>query len=310
MILIPKYKDLILPLEIPKTRLAGMYKIEAIGLDGRKRVLADWFPNLITTNGGELIATTGGALSWCAVGSGNATPALGNTTLQTFVAGTSNIVSQTTTAQSSAPYYSTFTATYRFATGTAAGNLSEVGVGPNTSGTNLFSRALILDSVGSPTTITVLSTEVLDVTYQIRNYVPTADVTGSVTIASVSYAYTLRAQNATNSNWAYTGTNTLSSTPQSVVYNGSIAAVTGSPSGATGGGPNGTYSSYSAGSRTAVANYAFAITDGNVAGGISAISFIFNGMAYYQVGVSPSIPKDSTKTMTLSASTSWNINVP
>lgn len=50
---------------------------------------------------------------------------------------------------------------------------SEVGVG--WSATNLFSRALIKDPLGNPNTITVLGDEYLDVTYEIRMYIPVGD---------------------------------------------------------------------------------------------------------------------------------------
>ena len=60
-------------------------------------------------------------------------------------------------------------------------------------------RALILDGGGSPTTLTILSDETLDVTYTIRVYPPTTDVTGSITLDGVSYGYTIRPCNVSTS---------------------------------------------------------------------------------------------------------------
>ena len=152
-----------------ETQCAGWFKIEATRPDGTRRVLADWFPNLILNGGLDRMGANPDYLSWCQVGSGSTAPVAAQTALVNRIAGTSTQQNNVSGAQASAPYYGWYRRTYRFAQGVAAGNLSEVGVGWATSG-SLFSRALILDGGGSPTTITVLSDEVLDVTYELRRY--------------------------------------------------------------------------------------------------------------------------------------------
>lgn len=126
---------------------------------------------------------SGGAvyMSCIVVGSGNTPPAVSNTGLESFVAASAtqqgpvlpNIVNSTVY-----PRYCTRSFVKRFnGTALAGANLSEVGVAiTNTAGqvataaTPLASRALIVDSMGNPTTIQVLADEFLDVTYSMTTY--------------------------------------------------------------------------------------------------------------------------------------------
>ena len=312
MIVIPKHRDIIVPVR-HHTRVAGFYKLEAVDIRGRRRLLADWFPNLITTNGGNLLGSGGSYFSYCSVGSGNTAPTLADTQLQTLVATTGTINSTTYGAQSGSPYYGTTTLQYAFAIGAAAGNLSEVGVGSGATGLSLFSRALILDGGGSPTTITVLSSEALYVTYQLNHYVPLTDVTGTVVIAGVSYAYTLRAANATTANWAIQNADPPGIL-QATVYNGSLGTITGSPSGTSSNATSITNNSYSTGSFSLSGTATWGLTDGNLSGGVTAAAVQFgaihNSRGEYQVSFSPDIPKDSSHVLTLTFSNSWAINTP
>ena len=150
-----------------ETKIGGLYKIEAVNAKtGKKRLLADWFPNLITNIGLDRIATNADFMSYCHVGTNSTTPTINDTALRTFVGSTNTITTSTYTVNSTSPYYASFIRVYRFNAGIAIGNLSEVGIGWSATGTGsvLFSRALILDSYGNPTTITFLSDEYLDVT--------------------------------------------------------------------------------------------------------------------------------------------------
>lgn len=314
MILIPKYRDIEIPVALKRPKFRGHFILEAVGLDGRVRKLAE-FDNLITTNGANLLGQSGVTpLATCAVGSGNATPALGNTALQTLVTSTTTVNPgfPAFAAASSSPYFGTTTYQYAFAIGAAAGNLSEVGVG--TIATNLFSRALILDGGGSPTTITVLSSEALYVTYALSQYVPLSDVTGSVTIASVSYAYTLRAASATATGvWAYHNGD-AGGIQAALVSNGAIGAITGIPSGTSSSNSSVANNAYSAGSFTLSGTATWGLTQGNVAGGVTAAQVTFGtgtgSRGSYQIGFGTAIPKDASHVLTLNFSTSWAINLP
>lgn len=293
------------------TRLRGRYKLEAVDMTtGKRRVLADWFDNLITDNGLNLLATNASWQSVCCVGSGNTAPANANTALVSLIASTSATTTTTNANNGVSPYVGTMTRTYRFPIGTATGNLSEIGIGVTT--TNLFSRALILDGGGSPTTITVLSSEALDATYQLQVFVPLVDVTGNITINAVSYAYVMRASNATSTGqWG--GPNAVSSDQMGVrsctVFNGAIGAITASPSGSSAVSGTIAVQAYTNGNFFIDSIVSFALTDGNLSGGVSAALLVFgitnNSMGQFQVSFSPALPKDGSHTMTLTFRQSW-----
>lgn len=292
-----------------RTGLKGRFKMEAVKQDGSKRLLAE-FDNLILDNGLNILGTGAGWDNYCSVGTGNTAPATTQSALVSFLAATNSTTTTSLANSGSSPYYGQTTITYRFAIGTATGNLSEVGIGVASNGTNLFSRALILDALGSPTTITVLSTEALDVTYQLQMYAPTADVTGTVTINAVSYSYTMRAANANSSSWQ--GLNTLNDqggVSNVTVYNGTIGAVTAGPSGTSASGGSVAVQTYTSGNFYVDSIVSFGLTTGNVSGGISAILItcgsIRSSMGQFQLGISPPLPKDGSHTMTLTFRHSW-----
>ena len=289
-----------------ETQCAGWFKIEAIRPDGTRRVLADWFPNLILDGGLDRMGANDDYLSWCQVGSGSTAPIATQTALVNRIAGTNTIQANVAGAQSSAPYYGWTRRTYRFAAGVAAGNLSEVGVGWATTG-SLFSRALILDGGGSPTTITVLSDEVLDVTYELRRYPGTVDLTGTVVLDGVTHNWVSRAAGVTSSEmWGGLSAMALD---WARAFNGNIGAVTaGTPSG-TSGALSVTPLAYSSGSYTRAVTVSAGLNDSNLSGGIRSIliypSSSNAGVGSYQIQFNPAIPKDNTKVLSLTIQHTW-----
>jgi len=294
-----------------KLEVAGRFKFEAFKTDkdgeeiaGSRRVLADWFTNLITDNGLDLIGSSSSYLQYCQVGSGSGTPANGDTALGTRIAATSTVNATASGTQGSAPYFCYRRNTYRFAEGDAAGNLAEVGVGA-ASTANLFSRALILDGDGDPTVITVLADETLDVTYELRCYCPTVDWTGTVTISAVDYDITGRAANCTNTSaWLISQLGVSNSVGFPTVYNGAIGAITTTPSGSTASASTVSTAAYSNGTYRRDGTVGWALAAGNVAGGITALMVKF-GIGTYQFGFDPAIPKDSSTVLDLTFRNSW-----
>lgn len=130
-----------------------------------------WFDNIVLDSGlarMKVGAWEGGV----SVGTGNSTPIVSQTGLDVFRA-------RTTTPQvartwnkgvddNNVEYYA-IKGSYRFASGAASGNISEVGLSWGT-GNSLWNRALIRNSSGQATVINVLSDEYLDVSYEIRIY--------------------------------------------------------------------------------------------------------------------------------------------
>lgn len=314
MIIVPKKR-----IETELTAACGMsghFVMEKLKVDANgtpieaSRIKVAEFDNLITNQGLNRIGTNNDWLAAIQVGSGTATPAVTDTGLQTFVAGTTLSQASTSAAQPSPPYYTTRSVTRRFNAGAAAGNLSEVGIGWAATGSTLFSRALILDGGGVPTTITVLSDEVLDVTYELRIYPPASDSTGNITVTGVgTISVTTRAALVTTAGtWGIAdsgATGGFEVTNSCTAYTGGIGAITAEPSG-TSANVNQSTNAYVSNSlqRTGSAVFGLAVANFNIASVASSMGLTaaFGRMQY---GFGTSIPKTSATTLTLNFTHAW-----
>ena len=309
-------------IEIPvQCGLAGRYKLTVRHADLRIKHETGWFDNLITDAGLNFKGNNSSWLQWCFVGSGTAAPADSDTALSSEVASTSTLQAFASAAQSTLPYYGSQTNTYRFAEGAAAGNLSEVGIGPEAPDP-LFSRALITDSNGDPTTITVLSDEVLDVTYEVRVIPPTTDQTFQVTdsgpagtvhnVVVRAAEVTAAAQSTASTGWGTTAVGTsaflLSSAgPQPRVYDGALGAITESPNGTVGRADSQSTDAYSNNSLERTGSAVWGLNGGNFgSGGITAVRFGFGASGMWQASFDPAILKTSSDTLTLGFKISWS----
>jgi hypothetical protein len=317
------------PIEI-YSECSGHFLMEAVKLDehGReisRRRLAE-FDNLITDQGLDRMGNNSSWAQFCQVGSGNDAPNVADTSLETFVAASSTQQSATSGAQGSPPYFAYSTKTYRFAVGVATGNLSEVGIGWSSGAGTLFSRALILDGGGSPTTITVLADEVLDVTYTFRVYPPAmadgtpVDVTGTINISGVDYDYTIRASRVTTGftssptdpYWGVSLDSFFSSGQSAAAGSafacgtrpGAIGAITGVPSGTKSAITTATSATYGTNDLYRDGTFTCQLNDGNSVGGVRCFTFQFNWCGY-QCEFDPVLPKDNTKVLTLVFRHTW-----
>ena len=287
---------------VPK--LEGHYKMVATDvITGKQRIVADWFPNVITNIGLNRMGT-GGVRDYCMVGSGNNVPTVFDTSLQSQVASTYISVNNSVSGRSSPPYYGIALKTFRFDPGAAAGNLSEVGIGWTTVDT--FSRALILDTFGMPTTITILPSEYLDVIYELRMYVPTDDEFFEIYLEGVRHTVTMRASSATSTNWAPQLDADISfwSTNQTA-YSGPIGDITSTPSGNSSS-QYANHFSYENNSLTRKGYSIFGLDEANYAGGIKSFTmYTYYQIGSYQMQFDPPIPKDNTRTWRIDYGVTW-----
>jgi hypothetical protein len=275
-----------------------------------------WFDNLITDAGLNRIGS-GGIAVHCMVGTGNATPTILDTALaaQVAYAGMHNDPSGSSSeygASASAPYFGWHRQVYRFGEGVAAGNLSEVGVGWG--GTSVFSRALIRDVEGNPTTITVLSNETLDVVYELRLYPTLGDQTGSFDVSDTTHDYVMRPARVTDQgNWApttlfeYGAMHPNGPSVAMVAYSGSISAITNAPNGTSSGNSGTGRQAYENNSMKMGFTSTFALAYGNLETGIKSLH-ITNGsgtLGSYQFELDPPIMKNNTQVLTLNFEVSW-----
>lgn len=286
--------------------LEGYFTLKVIRPDGTVRKSLT-FKNLILNAGLNRIGT-GGIVNAVQVGSGSTAPVVTDTALQSYVAGTYTLRGNEYGYQSSTPYFGWTRVTYRFAEGDAAGNLSEVGVGWDISG-SLFSRALIVDSLGAPTTITVLSDEVLDVTYELRLYPPLTDATFDITISGVTYACVLRPGLVNSSAWEPRHIFSHGATYKYSLFcwTGDLGTMFEFPSGTNFGYVGSTYEPYSNNSLKRRFNVKWDLDAGNHADKIKSMSMgqDYPSLGNWQVSFTPVIPKDETKELNLPFEISW-----
>lgn len=301
----------------PSIGLTGHFKM-TVGGGKRGRVVLAEFDNLILDAGLNRLGT-GEIASHIQVGSGSSTPTVSQTALDAFVAQTSTVLTgDVDTYVAGPPEYINIIRGRRFAEGVAAGNLSEVGIGWTAAPGSLFSRALILDGLGSPTTITVLSDEFLDVEYTLRVYPPALDRTGMITIQGVNYNYTIRACNTSSSSQsgALSGwTNArimggiFGAGEIGAVYAGAInASTTGAPSGASA--STGVFpisAAYANNSYQNVFSYNLGLTNANLAGGGFRSLTVACGRSVgrFQIDFGALVPKDATRVFTASFRVAW-----
>ncbi|BDU17515.1 hypothetical protein [Lysobacter auxotrophicus] len=303
------------------------HKVDAHGQIVHSRVAAQ-FPNLITTGGLDRIGNNNGAAAYCQVGTGTAAPSFGDNSLANRIAGSNTEISGGTTQQIVAgpPRYSSNVSGRRFAAGVATGTLAEVGFGWATNG-SLWNRALIRDGAGNPTTITVLSDEILDVYLETRIYIPTGDSAPFVlNLAGVDYTFVRRPMRNGQVNspgglslgWGLT--NAPGSMTQcglngdtgggtgfqigSAAWDGALAAENAANPTGNRSGANATMSAYVGGTNQRAGSLTWPVSQGNLAGGIDVVSVITNWSSW-QFSVSPPIPKTSSQTLVLNVLQTW-----
>lgn len=285
-------------------------------LDGRTRKVtfeSPWFKNLITNIGLDRIGQGGTIGGFCRIGTGTTAPANADTALVAQVASTSTVIGSQSVLNAGAPdYQTTCTGTFEYPLGAVVGNMAELGLGWASTGATLFSRARIVDSGGSPTTITVLASEILQVTYRLALYPLLTDVSGTVDISGVTYNYTSRVLNAPGARQLNLFGNLIGTvngvTAFDVTALASITAtgVTGTSTALT----SGAFQAYVDGTYQRDFTISAAIAVGNLTGGIDLITTAVGGSVaptfITQTLFSPAIPKDNTKTFSLTWRISWS----
>lgn len=292
-----------------KFRIEGFYSFR-VGSEttGEERdlseIIAKDHKNLILDSGLNALGTTI-IVSACKVGTGVAPVIVSQTDLSTPLAITSTQQSSNTGRNSSPHYYTWGRRTFRFSQGAATGNLTEVGVTYGGT-TNLFSRALIVDSEGNPTTLTILSDEWLDVTYELRVYQDLSDKTFNINLLGTDHVVTARPANVTTEpSGASNFFDHFLSGSNSIHYNGTIGGITGSPSGTSSTTVGSiSFSNYIQNSLQRSIIHGVGLDQANLSGGIQS-TLIYTNKCHWQIGYSPAIAKDNFKTLTLTYTLAW-----
>lgn len=286
-----------------KVGLTGRYKLAK--KRGQDVVYeGEWFNNLITNNGLDLIAETQSRFDYCAAGSGNSTPTVNDTAIESLLGDEQS--PSVTYATNLTDYYISYTAVYTFNVGAVAGNVSELTIGAGDNGTNIFSRALVKDGFGNPTSIAVLSDEQLIVTWELRYYFDGTDQADTVD----GYSIVMRpAELGLTSVWQNinieAGMSVVSSGPLAVraYVGGGLGSITSDPDGSDIIRTAASNQVYSAGTyqKTGTASW----SPSRFSGTVNAFYVPFFPFGAWQFSVSPGIVKTSDDKLEIDVAVTW-----
>ncbi len=299
--------------------LSGRFKLQKF----RKGLLTGetpWFSNHILNQGLDVLgANISTPLLQCVVGTESTPPSDGQTQLVSQIAASSLIASSQRETSNVSPYWTRKTNVYQFNEGAAAGNLSEVGIALGAGNpAPLFSRELIRDDEGNPTTITVLPDEILQVTYEITAYPTLSDLGGNISIGSGDHDFIVRASRLGVglglSGWQFAVANTAlfsgagtSLASNVMAFDGEIGPVTGSPSGTSAAATSVSRSAYTAGNYFRDVTAVWAISAANFPTGIQSVELNLGspGVARFQLQFDPPVTKDNESEFSLVFRHSW-----
>ena len=186
--------------------MAGEFRCVVKKSDGSIKTDTGYQKNLILDQGLDFFGGGGEGYSmmqFCVIGSGNSQPNYTQNKLDMTVTGASGTESSTKYDYNEALdgnlYKTNRVFTYSF-TGLNNVNISELGLASTYGDATTYflcTRALIKDSQGNPTTITVLSGEILEIYYKLWAVYDTTDKTGTINLldgvgGSTPYNYVLR----------------------------------------------------------------------------------------------------------------------
>lgn len=264
-----------------------------------------WFKNLVLDQGLDMIGSDIGSyymLYACVVGTGTSAPAAGQTALEAPIGSPASPPTNSSYVNNGVAdgYSGTNQRTYTFAQGSIVGTITEVGI-TNNSGA-LFSRALILDGSGTPTSISVTSIDQLTMYYRLKVYPQLTDTTGSVTISGTTYGYTSRPTYVEYGGQVPStgGYNYVTAYAPGVTLNPVTAQ---QPNGSSVGSAAFGWGAYTTGTYHRDYGGTFSITDVvEPLQGLWAQNSLNSGV---QIVLSAPIPKDNTKTLSLTLRFSW-----
>ncbi len=312
--------------------VGALYKFQTCKVDSDGNTIestrvdvTDWFHNVITNGGMDLLGENFpiSCFGQCRVGAGSTTPSETDTGLVSQIATTTTQQALTNGVSGSAPYYGYIRKTFRFAIGTAAGNLSEVAIFGGVGNTICFSRALIKNGSGDPITITVLSDEVLDVIYEFRSYAPDNATYGPLDISGTDYSGDITPAQLNGADYPWGdgynmwGAGGSYGSVGLIPFNGNqawntpiafgtqtLGAITSRPSGTKYYSTSVTASAYTSGTYYRDHEALFDLNQGNIAGGIGSLH-IPTSMGSFQVSFTPKIAKTSTYRFKLNIRVAW-----
>lgn len=308
-------------MQLNSVGIAGEVRCVVTKADGKIKTDTGYQKNLILNQGLDFFGGSKGSSinDYCAIGSGNSAPAVTQTGLDAYItqaSGTAPILDYSYVDKGDNLYRIWEQKNYRF-TGLTNVNISEVGlVSTGTSSTNYYltTRALIKDSLGAPTSISVKTGETLDIYYKIHKVIDTRDKSIVINVldgngGTEPYNVVVRPSLVGASNWKVSRPNTVGG--GIAASNADLVAITGLTNEANRSSTP-TLGSYTPLSFKINFTALFALNQGNV-GGIRTIGVhgSMNDLGNFQirfgrVSDDAPIPKTANDTLTIPLEFSWS----
>ena len=296
--------------------MTGEFRCVVKKSDGSTKIDTGYQKNLILNQGLDFFGggTGDNMTKYCVIGSGNSQPVYTQNKLDTAITGVVGSLDSYkydyNAARDGNLYKTNTVCKYSF-TDLNNVNISEVGLASNYSNKTTYylcTRALIKDSQGNPTTITVLSGEILEVYYKLWAIYDTTDKTGQINVldgAGNQAPYNYKARLMKVGDAAYSGYVSFLSRKQ-YLYSGDLVAITGTPSGELYSSSSLQVSPYVLGSYKSVYSFEVATSAGN--GKIRTYALAVLGywqIRFGSVADDSPITKTSMQTLSIPIEVSW-----
>lgn len=288
-------------------RLKGFFGVRLIdAATGRIRYASPDLESNLIVNQGVYRMGTGIFFTHCHVGTGSVAPTVTDTSLTSFLAYTPNVYAAANGVQTTTlPYYGWRRLTFSFDAGTVVGNISELATAWGAAQNTIFSKSLIKDN-GVPITLSVTSTDILQVVYELRNYTPETDLSFSAVIAGVLTDCVAR-PSYIGTTWGLSTINTFFGSADvgySTAYESDVlGTITSGPTGLNANCSH-TVGTYTANTTSRPFTLDFSLSQGNFPTGIGSV-LCRNTLGHWQVSFSPKIQKTATKTLALNFQSTW-----
>lgn len=304
--------------------IAGEFRCVVKRADGSVKLDTGYQKNLILDQGLDYFGSDDPIYSFnstCVVGTGNSIPKVTQTKLDNAVGFAFLAV-----ADDKKDYdvvrdgnlYKTSRQCKYLIKGLDNANITEVGLASRFSGNTNYSlntRALIKDSNGNPTTITVLRGEQLDIYYKVWRIFGLTDKTGTFNLldgvgGSVAYNYKTRPAHVGTSSFANLNLDAMSTINSLSLQlaTGDLAAVTSAPTGGSSMSNTKTLSPYVLGSYKRVVTLSLSSSAANFAIRSMLVSLHFIGtwqVRFGSVADDSPITKTNTQTLSIPIEFSW-----
>ena len=304
--------------------MAGEFRVVVKRVDGSTKIDTGYQKNLILNQGLDFFGGGNGSdmMNYCVIGSGNSQPVYTQNKLDTAIQGVFGDNFSTKydydAARDGNLYKTNKVNKYSF-TGLNNVNVSELGLAPtyrNATTYFLCTRALIKDSQGNPTTITVLSGEILEVYYKLWAVFDTTDKIGQINLldgvgGSVAYNYKCRIANVGDRLYADIARyiNFVVNNNSAYLYynNEDIATINSKPSGSSATVSSYTANPYNAGDykKTYNLTYGVGIANGKVRTLLPYMIGMMWQIRFGSVADDSPINKTNTQTLSIPIEFSW-----